>query len=83
MRVYAPSATLTDSNDLMVFFAGYHTPKPKNGPAGFQPVPFFDLALFKIHCGVCATEASSTEISRVVRRARRWSGWLAAPVHRT
>jgi hypothetical protein len=30
-RVYAPSATLFDHHDITVVFAGYHTPKPKNG----------------------------------------------------
>jgi hypothetical protein len=29
--VYAPSATLSGQHDITVIFAGYHTPKPKNG----------------------------------------------------
>jgi hypothetical protein len=37
-RVYAPSATLSDRNDLTVFFAGYHTPKPKNGLGDYRTI---------------------------------------------
>jgi hypothetical protein len=37
-RVYAPSATLSDSQDLTVFFAGYHTPKPKNGLGDYRTI---------------------------------------------
>src|SRR5262249_39770758 len=35
-RVYAPSATRGDGNTLNVFFAGYHTPKPKNGLGDYR-----------------------------------------------
>ena len=37
-RVYAPSATLSGDNDLTVFFAGYHTPKPKNGLGDYRTI---------------------------------------------
>lgn len=37
-RVYAPSATLSGGNDLTVFFAGYHTPKPKNGLGDYRTI---------------------------------------------
>jgi hypothetical protein len=37
-RVYAPSATLSGHNDLTVFFAGYHTPKPKNGLGDYRTI---------------------------------------------
>jgi hypothetical protein len=37
-RVYAPSATLSDTNMLNVFFAGYHTPKPKNGLGDYRTI---------------------------------------------
>ena len=37
-RVYAPSATLSDDNKLNVFFAGYHTPKPKNGLGDYRTI---------------------------------------------
>jgi hypothetical protein len=37
-RVYAPSATLADSHDLNVFFAGYNTPKPKNGLGDYRTI---------------------------------------------
>ena len=37
-RVYAPSATLSGRNDLTVFFAGYHTPKPKNGLGDYRTI---------------------------------------------
>jgi hypothetical protein len=37
-RVYAPSATLNGSHDLNVFFAGYHTPKPKNGLGDYRTI---------------------------------------------
>jgi hypothetical protein len=37
-RVYAPSATLSDNNTLNVFFAGYHTPKPKNGLGDYRTI---------------------------------------------
>ena len=37
-RVYAPSATLAEDNDLNVFFAGYHTPKPKNGLGDYRTI---------------------------------------------
>ncbi|HET8923428.1 MAG TPA: hypothetical protein VFN26_10590 [Candidatus Acidoferrum sp.] len=37
-RVYAPSATPTGQYDLTVFFAGYHTPKPKNGLGDYRTI---------------------------------------------
>jgi hypothetical protein len=37
-RVYAPSATPTGQFDLTVFFAGYHTPKPKNGLGDYRTI---------------------------------------------
>jgi hypothetical protein len=37
-RVYAPSATLFDANDIAVVFAGYHTPKPKNGLGDYRTI---------------------------------------------
>ena len=37
-RVYAPSATMSGVKDLNVFFAGYHTPKPKNGLGDYRTI---------------------------------------------
>ena len=37
-RVYAPSATMVGEHDLNVFFAGYHTPKPKNGLGDYRTI---------------------------------------------
>jgi hypothetical protein len=37
-RVYAPSATPNGEHDLTVFFAGYHTPKPKNGLGDYRTI---------------------------------------------
>ena len=37
-RTYAPSGTIFDSNDLTVTFAGYHTPKPKNGLGDYRTI---------------------------------------------
>lgn len=37
-RVYAPSATLDGHHDLTVVFAGYHTPKPKNGLGDYRTI---------------------------------------------
>ena len=37
-RVYAPSATLFDNHDITVVFAGYHTPKPKNGLGDYRTI---------------------------------------------
>lgn len=37
-RVYAPSATSFDSSDITVIFAGYHTPKPKNGLGDYRTI---------------------------------------------
>jgi hypothetical protein len=42
-RVYAPSATLFDSNDLIIFFAGYNTPKPKNGLGDYRTIGRINL----------------------------------------
>ncbi len=37
-RVYAPSATQLDFNDITVIFAGYHTQKPKNGLGDYRTI---------------------------------------------
>jgi hypothetical protein len=37
-RVYAPSAALFDHHDITVVFAGYHTPKPKNGLGDYRTI---------------------------------------------
>jgi hypothetical protein len=37
-RVYAPSATLDGHQDITVIFAGYHTPKPKNGLGDYRTI---------------------------------------------
>jgi hypothetical protein len=37
-RVYAPSGTLFDHHNLTVIFAGYHTPKPKNGLGDYRTI---------------------------------------------
>jgi len=37
-RVYAPSGTQSDRLDLTVIFAGYHTPKPKNGLGDYRTI---------------------------------------------
>jgi hypothetical protein len=37
-RVYAPSATLFDDHNITVIFAGYHTPKPKNGLGDYRTI---------------------------------------------
>ena len=37
-RVYAPSATLQDHHNISVVFAGYHTPKPKNGLGDYRTI---------------------------------------------
>jgi hypothetical protein len=37
-RVYAPSATLFDPQDITVVFAGYHTQKPKNGLGDYRTI---------------------------------------------
>lgn len=37
-RVYAPSATPNGEHDLTVIFAGYHTPKPKNGLGDYRTI---------------------------------------------
>lgn len=37
-RVYAPSAPLASERDVTVFFAGYHTPKPKNGLGDYRTI---------------------------------------------
>ena len=53
-RVYAPSATLSDSHDLNVFFAGYHTPKPKNGLGDYRTIGRISL-----HSNVAIDDAST------------------------
>ncbi len=42
-RVYAPSATLRDHDDITVIFAGYHTQKPKNGLGDYRTIGRFGL----------------------------------------
>ena len=42
-RVYAPSATLFDSTDITVVFAGQHTQKPKNGLGDYRTIGRFSL----------------------------------------
>lgn len=37
-RVYAPSGAIFDENTLTVIFAGYHTPKPKNGLGDYRTI---------------------------------------------
>ncbi len=37
-RVYAPSGTLFDRQDVTVIFAGYHTPKTKNGLGDYRTI---------------------------------------------
>lgn len=37
-RVYAPSGTLFDENDVTVIFAGYHTQKPKFGLGDYRTI---------------------------------------------
>jgi hypothetical protein len=37
-RVYAPSGAIFDAHDLTVIFAGYHTPKPKNGLGDYRTI---------------------------------------------
>ncbi len=42
-RVYAPSATQFDDNNITVIFAGYHTQKPKNGLGDYRTIGRFSL----------------------------------------
>jgi hypothetical protein len=44
-RVYAPSATLQDHHNIAVVFAGYHTPKPKNGLGDYRTIGRVSLHL--------------------------------------
>ena len=37
-RVYAPSGTQFDQKDVTIVFAGYHTPKPKNGLGDYRTI---------------------------------------------
>ena len=37
-RVYAPSGPLAGERDVTVFFAGYHTAKPKNGLGDYRTI---------------------------------------------
>jgi hypothetical protein len=37
-RVYAPSAPLAGDREVNVFFAGYHTQKPKNGLGDYRTI---------------------------------------------
>lgn len=56
-RVYAPSATPTGRHDLTVFFAGYHTPKPKNGLGDYRTISRITLHSDQ------AIQATSTNLS--------------------
>ena len=42
-RVYAPSATLLDRENITVIFAGYHTQKPKNGLGDYRTIGHVSL----------------------------------------
>ena len=42
-RVYAPSGTILDEHTLTVIFAGYHTPKPKNGLGDYRTIGHLSL----------------------------------------
>ncbi|HYL83775.1 MAG TPA: hypothetical protein VE263_06050 [Candidatus Angelobacter sp.] len=42
-RVYAPSGTLLDRHNITVIFAGYHTPKPKNGLGDYRTIGHVSL----------------------------------------
>lgn len=53
-RVYAPSATLYGEHDLTVFFAGYHTPKPKNGLGDYRTIGRISL-----HSSAAIADAST------------------------
>ncbi|MBV8630071.1 MAG: hypothetical protein JOZ83_04050 [Silvibacterium sp.] len=37
-RVYAPSGTIFNEHNLTIIFAGYHTPKPKNGLGDYRTI---------------------------------------------
>jgi len=53
-RVYAPSATLDGEHDLTVFFAGYHTPKPKNGLGDYR-----NIGRVSLHTNKSISDAST------------------------
>ncbi len=53
-RVYAPSATLSSDHELTVFFAGYHTPKPKNGLGDYRTI-----GRIRLHSDVELLDAST------------------------
>ena len=42
-RVYAPSAALLNHHNITVIFAGYHTPKPKNGLGDYRTIGWVSL----------------------------------------
>jgi hypothetical protein len=42
-RVYAPSGTLLDRENITVVFAGYHTQKPKNGLGDYRAIGHVSL----------------------------------------
>jgi hypothetical protein len=42
-RVYAPSGTLLDRENITVVFAGYHTQKPKNGLGDYRTIGHVSL----------------------------------------
>jgi hypothetical protein len=42
-RVYAPSAALLGQHNITVIFAGYHTPKPKNGLGDYRTIGWLSL----------------------------------------
>lgn len=59
-RVYAPSATLADDNTLNVFFAGYHTPKPKNGLGDYRTIGRVSLRPSEHILGLSTSTTSTT-----------------------
>jgi hypothetical protein len=42
-RIYAPSGAQLDNKDVTVMFAGYHTPRPKNGLGDYRTIGKFVL----------------------------------------
>ncbi|MBV9611261.1 MAG: hypothetical protein JO091_02260 [Acidobacteriaceae bacterium] len=42
-RVYAPSGAIFDEHTLTIIFAGYHTPKPKNGLGDYRTIGHLSL----------------------------------------
>jgi len=58
-RVYAPSATLDGDHELNVFFAGYHTPKPKNGLGDYRTI-----GRIRLHSDTRILDASTNSSGR-------------------